>query len=61
MRHCRPSDRQERLLGGLEAEQLHFQRCADCGNAWLPARTECPQLLVGRAGTGRGGGGAARW
>lgn len=26
----------------LEEERLTFQRCAACGHAWLPARTECP-------------------
>ena len=28
---------------GLEGGQLRFQRCAGCGNAWLPARSECPR------------------
>jgi uncharacterized OB-fold protein len=27
----------------LEDGRLTFQRCADCGHAWLPARTECPE------------------
>lgn len=25
---------------------LSFQRCGDCGNAWLPARSECPRCLA---------------
>ena len=30
----------------LEAGELVFQRCSECGNAWLPARTECPRCLA---------------
>ena len=29
---------------GLRDGRLMFQRC-DCGNAWLPARRECPACL----------------
>lgn len=29
----------------LAAGALSFQRCEKCGNAWLPARSECPQCL----------------
>jgi uncharacterized protein len=29
----------------LKQGQLTFQRCTSCGNAWLPARSECPQCL----------------
>lgn len=25
---------------------LSFQRCAACGHAWLPARSECPSCLA---------------
>ena len=25
---------------------LSFQRCRACGNAWLPARSECPRCLA---------------
>jgi uncharacterized OB-fold protein len=30
----------------LEQGRLVFQRCGRCGNAWLPARTECPRCLA---------------
>lgn len=30
----------------LEAGRLTFQRCAACGNAWLPVREECPRCLA---------------
>ena len=29
----------------LDRGELIFQRCSACGNAWLPARTECPRCL----------------
>jgi len=29
----------------LEGGMLTFQRCASCGHAWLPARSECPNCL----------------
>lgn len=29
----------------LEAGKLTFQRCRNCGNAWLPPREECPRCL----------------
>jgi len=29
----------------LKEGQLTFQRCSGCGNAWLPARSECPRCL----------------
>jgi uncharacterized OB-fold protein len=31
---------------GLAAGRLMFQRCNHCGNAWLPARSECPHCLA---------------
>ncbi len=33
---------QERHRAALDERRLTFQRCADCGDAWLPARSECP-------------------
>ncbi len=30
----------------LEDGRLTFQRCAACGHAWLPPRTECPRCLA---------------
>ena len=30
---------------GLKQGALRFQHCAACGNAWLPARANCPQCL----------------
>ena len=30
----------------LEQGRLAFQRCGQCNNAWLPARTECPRCLA---------------
>lgn len=33
---------QDAYVAALEDGRLTFQRCADCGHAWLPARTECP-------------------
>lgn len=44
---------------GLAAGRLLHQRCAQCGNTWLPAREECPRCLAAEpewtesAGTGR--------
>jgi hypothetical protein len=29
----------------LDEGRLLFQRCDDCGEAWLPARAECPHCL----------------
>jgi uncharacterized OB-fold protein len=34
---------QEAYVAALEDGRLTFQRCADCGHAWLPAGTECPE------------------
>lgn len=31
----------------LDQGRLTFQRCQACGNAWLPARSECPGCLAG--------------
>lgn len=31
--------------GALREGRLEFQRCNACGNAWLPARGECPKCL----------------
>jgi len=30
----------------LDEGRLVFQRCLTCGNAWLPARGECPRCLA---------------
>jgi hypothetical protein len=30
----------------LDEGRLTFQRCSACGNAWLPARFECPRCLA---------------
>ncbi len=30
---------------GLAEGELRYQRCGACGNAWLPAREECPRCL----------------
>lgn len=30
----------------LADERLTFQRCAGCGNAWLPPRDHCPACLA---------------
>jgi uncharacterized OB-fold protein len=43
---------------GLAEGELRFQRCAACGNAWLPAREECPACLADAwAWEASGGGG----
>lgn len=34
----------------LDAGHLVFQRCGQCGHAWLPARTECPNCLADDVG-----------
>jgi uncharacterized protein len=43
---------------GLDGGELRFQRCGGCGNAWLPAREECPRCLSDQvsweASSGRG-------
>jgi uncharacterized OB-fold protein len=31
----------------LEEGRLRFQRCAQCAQAWLPPRAECPRCLAG--------------
>lgn len=31
---------------GLAEGELRHQRCRQCGNAWLPAREECPRCLA---------------
>lgn len=33
----------EEYWAALEGGYLKFQRCDQCGNAWLPARSECPK------------------
>lgn len=44
---------------GLTEGELRYQGCRDCGNAWLPAREECPNCLSsnvdwqGASGRGR--------
>jgi uncharacterized OB-fold protein len=30
----------------LDRGELVFQRCSECGNRWLPIRTECPRCLA---------------
>jgi uncharacterized protein len=30
----------------LKHGRLTFQRCRDCGHAWLPPRAECPECLA---------------
>lgn len=35
----------EPYWAALDRGRLDFQRCAHCGNAWLPARAECPRCL----------------
>jgi len=35
----------EPYWAALDRGQLSFQRCCRCGNAWLPARAECPRCL----------------
>ena len=40
----------------LDRGELHFQRCAECGNAWLPARTECPRCWSPEWGWEKAGG-----
>lgn len=37
-----PTPEQERHAAGLADGRLLFQRCAECGHAWLPPRPECP-------------------
>ncbi len=43
---------------GLDEGELRYQRCGACGNAWLPAREECPRCLedevTWQASAGRG-------
>ena len=43
---------------GLEEGELRYQHCEACGNAWLPARGECPRCLKAEwqwtRATGRG-------
>lgn len=43
---------------GLSAGELRFQRCQECGNAWLPPREECPSCWSDQwayeASSGRG-------
>lgn len=43
---------------GLAEGELRYQRCRSCGNAWLPAREECPRCLaddwVWKPASGRG-------
>jgi len=35
----------EPYWSGLDEGELRFQHCDQCGNAWLPAREECPRCL----------------
>ena len=41
----------------LDRGDLLFQRCSECANAWLPARTECPRCLGADWGWERASGG----
>ncbi|MAW87053.1 MAG: DNA-binding protein [Phyllobacteriaceae bacterium] len=34
---------QEVYRAALQERRLTFQHCRQCGNNWLPARTECPR------------------
>ena len=36
----------EPYWNSLREGKLSFQRCRTCGNAWLPARSECPRCLA---------------
>lgn len=47
----------------LDSGELAFQRCSECGNAWLPARTECPRCLAAqwRWEKAAGGGRLVSW
>lgn len=49
---------QEDHVAALEEERLTFQRCLDCGHAWLPARSECPNCWSSAHRRERAGGGA---
>ncbi|WP_181711247.1 Zn-ribbon domain-containing OB-fold protein [Roseovarius sp. TE539] len=42
MNSAGPQTPQEAHVAALEEGRLTFQRCSDCGHAWLPARHECP-------------------
>ena len=48
---------------GLAEGELRHQRCGSCGNAWLPAREECPGCLSDQIGweTGAGRGTLVSW
>jgi len=39
------SDLSRPFWQALDGGALSFQRCASCGHAWLPARSECPNCL----------------
>jgi uncharacterized OB-fold protein len=41
----------------LDRGELVFQRCSECGSAWLPARTECPRCLAPEWGWEKASGG----
>ena len=43
---------------GLAQGALSFQRCDNCGHAWLPARSECPSCLADRWHWEKAAGGA---
>lgn len=38
----------ETYWSALAEGRLTFQRCAECANAWLPAREECPRCWSAR-------------
>jgi uncharacterized OB-fold protein len=42
------SDVERAYREALEDGRLAFQRCEECGNAWLPPRSECPRCLADR-------------
>lgn len=47
----------ERYRAALDDGRLTFQRCKACGDAWLPARTECPACWSDDFGWEEAGGG----
>lgn len=38
-----PPTPEEGYRAALDEGRMTFQRCAECGHAWLPAREECPK------------------
>lgn len=48
----------EPYWSGLAEGRLSYQRCSQCGHAWLPARAECPSCLRPEPEWHEAGGGA---